>query len=135
MEFILVFAFSLAIILPVVHLLGGEYWNRKQELDQVQSKQILDEIALVVQDAYFAGYPTRTTMQLFFPDSVRGITTRHALTQFGDKTELIIELDRGGSAVVVFDFNVTTELRNTTGRRNILVKVEKTGNVNLTEGR
>jgi uncharacterized protein (UPF0333 family) len=74
MEFILVFAFSLLIILPVITLLHSEYSDSKQSLDQAQGRSILEDIAISAQETYYAGYPSRMTLTLFFPEGITNIT-------------------------------------------------------------
>jgi hypothetical protein len=129
MEFILVFAFSLLIIIPLISLLHSEYWESKEILDESQAKEVLDEMALTIQNTYYAGYPSRTTLELYFP---RGITDIRSITKVMSDgrtiSELIFDFQKGGSIsnlVQPFPFEISTNLTSTDGTRRILIKAQE----------
>lgn len=142
MEFILIFAFSLAIILPLVSIMNSQYAENKGELDESQARQVLEDISLRVHETYYAGYPSRTTLDLYFPPNILIINSTIVSTGTGDKSELLFLFGIGqteSSIVHIFPFHVNATLRPGQGRRRILIKAEKdalgNGYVNITDYR
>lgn len=138
-EFILVFAFSLIVIIPLINLMHSQYSESKDSLDESQARQVLDQIAMAAQTTYYSGYPTRTTLELFFPKGISDIT--HVSMQNNDiiKSELVFKSTRGSAKsdlVAVLPFNISVSLKTTDGKRRILVKAEQIGDrtlVNITD--
>ncbi len=137
-EFILVFAFSLIIIIPIIGLLRENYMGDKEILDESQAKKVLDDIAIAAHSVYYSGYPTRTTLDLWFPRSLLRIHNYVVNTPQGVKSELVFITRRGtgeSSMVALFPFRVNVTLTPREGRRKVMIKAEKAGYVNITEFR
>ncbi|MBD3163989.1 hypothetical protein GF323_02215 [Candidatus Woesearchaeota archaeon] len=133
-EFILVFAFSLVIIIPLINVLHSEYAKSKQNLDESQVAQMLDDISIAAYNTYYAGYPARTTLELYFPAGIRAINSTNIYTSKGEKSELVFHLrDKGKEAIAVYPFNLSVEVSPSDGKRRIIIKAEKGNYVNITD--
>lgn len=129
-EFILVFAFSLIIIIPLINLMHSEYNQNKLDLDQSQAKQVLNEISLAAQNAFYSGYPTRTTLQsVYFPSEIQSITAMPSTVSGVTKSELVFKFRRGSADTDLvagpFPFDISVSLKTAEGNRNILIKAEQ----------
>jgi uncharacterized protein (UPF0333 family) len=143
MEFLLVFAFSLIIILPLIYLLNSEYTENKGNLDQSQLRQIMDEISIATRNTYYTGYPSRTTLEFYFPRGIKTISS----TAAGSKSELVFVIDKSGTDVEIvesFPFVIETchsietipcynsgnteDIRTNSGRRRILIQAGEVDN-------
>lgn len=140
MEFILIFAFSLAIVLPLIGVLNSQYIENKEYLDESQARDVLDEISLRAHETYYAGYPSRTTLDLYFPKGISSINVTEVITPTGTKSEMVFVVVRGqtsSSIVQVFPFKVNSTMWSGEGRRKIMIKAEKDefgiGYVNITD--
>ncbi|MCK5281944.1 MAG: hypothetical protein KAK00_00915 [Nanoarchaeota archaeon] len=136
MEFILIFAFSLVIIIPFINMLHSEYSERKGNLDELHAKQIIGEIELVAQNVYYAGYPSRTTLKLIFPRGIIEISNKTISGAAGVKSELIFKTKAGSrenEILVIFPFPIHTTLSTRDGSRKILIKAERGNYVNITD--
>lgn len=140
MEFILIFAFSLAVILPIIAIMNSQYAENKEDLDEAQATQILDEIALRAQEIYYAGYPSRTTVDTYFPPGIISVSAITITTTTGEKSELVFIVNwrqTESNIVQTLPFRVNATLRTGEGRRRILIKAEKdalgVGYVNITD--
>ena len=114
----------------------SEYIRSKDQLDMAQADKVLDEIYLASQNTYYAGYPSRTTIELHFPRGLDLINTTTVDTPSGIRTELVFYYDTGNgrnSLVRLFPFNATTSLSANDGFRKILIKAELDNYVNITE--
>ena len=132
----LVFAFSLLIIIPLVSLMNSEYQKNKAELDLAQSDEILNEIAATATDMYHAGYPSRETLEFMFPRGISQIQSQTVITAEGPVSELVFIFDRSGvrnSLIRTFHFEINTSLESRDGKRFIVVKAEEGNYVNITE--
>jgi hypothetical protein len=135
MEFILIFAFSLVIIIPIVNLMHEQYAQNKEELDESQARQVMDEMSIAMQNAYYAGYPSRTTLTIYFPDGIKSIGK---ITAEGDtaRDTMIFTMSRGGEEVTLpqpLPFGINISLNPNDGKRKVLIKAEPTGYVNVTD--
>lgn len=137
MEFILVFAFSVVIIIPLINLMHTEYSRSKENLDQSQVARVLDDISMSVHNTYYSGFPTRTTLELYFPRGIDKINHTNIETAAGSKSELVFYLKlsqgREREAPRVFPFNISVNLQPNDGRRKVLIKAEKNNYVNITD--
>lgn len=128
MEFILIFAFSLAIIVPLVSLMHSEYAESKQNLDESQAKQVLDQITIETHNVYYAGYPSRTTLELYFPKGIEEIDVTGVTVSGVEKSELVFKIIKGNtenSLVAVFPFRINVTLNTNDGKRKVLIKAEE----------
>ncbi len=138
MEFILVFAFSLLIILPIINILHSEYNQSKEQLDEAQAAKVLDEIYLAAQTTYYSGYPSRTTLELYFPRGISNVRSTTVDTAQGEKSELVFEIDTGikhNNMVRLFPFKLNTTISPNEGNRRILIKAEQGDFINITDAR
>ncbi|MBR9699699.1 hypothetical protein GOV09_04545 [Candidatus Woesearchaeota archaeon] len=132
----LVFAFSLLILVPIISILQSEYSESKQTLDESQASQILNELAIAAQGRYYSGYPARTTLDLYFPRGIIELNSIVVDTDEGKKSEIFALIQRGRAEVKVtktVPFAVNITLKNSDGRRKILIKAEKDNYVNITD--
>src|SRR3989338_420035 len=130
MEFLLIFGFSLIIVLPLISVLHSQYLEGKQDLDQSQLKQILDDISATAKNSYYAGPPSKATLTLYFPRGISEIETQQGTAGANEgKWELIIRFKRGATTVDLvenFPFEVdVTELSKTEGKRKIIISAER----------
>ena len=139
MEFMLIIAFSLIMLFSIVNLLYSEYNERKEDLDASQTRQVLQNIAVAAQRAYYDGYPSRTTLELFFPKGIKAIKSDSTIMGNLVKSEITFTVVQGeleNDIVVAFPFNTSTDLSTEEGKRNILIKVEQQSDniyVNITQ--
>ena len=140
MEFILIFAFSLVIIIPLINYLYSEFQDNRQVLDTSQAQQVLDEISLKAQNTYYSGFPSRTTLEMYVP---RGITSVESnWNKSGTlRGELVFKVQQGSSSsdlVATFPFPINTSptpMQLLEGKRKIMIKVEWNSIVNITEAK
>ena len=134
-EFMLIFAFSLAIIIPIVSIMNTKYQESKQDLDIAQARIVLDEITAAAQKTFYAGYPSRTTLELYFPHGIKGIRSYNASSDRPrSEIEFNVSVGRGASSIhTVVPFIVNISIRPNEGRRKIIVKAEKADYINITE--
>jgi len=125
MEFMMIFAFSLVIILPMIALLRSEYMDSKQSLDEGQAKKVLDDLTLAATEVYYSGYPSRTTLDVYFPAGVFNITNSTG----NGKSELIFKVgpnkEQTKELITVFNFNIEIDpsmLPPRDGKKKILVE-------------
>ncbi len=137
MEFMLIFAFSMVVIIPLVTILHSQYSQNKQDLDEVQVKQIIDELSIAIQNTYYSGYPSRTTLEFYIPRALERIEKVAAPNSV--KHDLVFVLNRNNNEVEVvktfpFGVNVSSLLNpQREGRYKILISAEAAGYVNLTQ--
>jgi len=136
-EFILIFAFSLLIIIPTISLLHSEYIKSKESLGESQAKQVLDEITARATKVYYSGAPSRTTVEVFFPRGIRDVQSANFnVTETGAKSQLVFNMAKGTSSsevIAVFPFNINVSLRDGAGKKRILIKAEESDYINITE--
>ena len=135
-EYILIFAFSLLIIIPLIALIHSEYSESKGTLDVSQAKKILDDISVAAQSVYYSGYPSRTTLDMYFPIGLDNISYANVMTPSGAKSELVFIFKASGSysnLVTVMPFRIDSSLGTHSGRRSVVIKVEQNGIVNITD--
>lgn len=128
MEFILIFSFSLALILPLIAIMNSQYAENKEDLDEAQATQVLDEIALRAHEIYYAGYPSRTTLNIYFPSGITSVNATTVTTTTGQKSELVFIVNwrqTESSIVQTLPFRVNASIRPGEGKRKILIKAEK----------
>jgi hypothetical protein len=111
----------------------------KQSLDEGQAKKVLDELALAATEVYYSGYPSRTTLEVYFPKGVVDIREDAG----NGKTELIFEVGPNAAEiremVTVFPFDIdigdpaTGGLSMRDGRKKILVEsvIDGDGNTDI----
>ncbi len=134
MEFILIFAFSLIIIIPLVNIMQERYSESREDLSQSQAKHVLEEISIAAQNTFYAGYPSRTTLSLVFPKGIKNVTSRTSADEM--HSELIFTLRRGSGEVTIvqsFPFILNTSVTPTDGKRKILIKAEENGNTTIVD--
>lgn len=110
--------------------------ERKGELDESQAKEVLDKIEIAATNIYYSGYPSRTTLDLIFPDGISSINNTQIFLPEGRKSVLIFITQRGSredQLTAVFPFRTNATLTTTSGRKKILIKAEKGDYVNITD--
>lgn len=135
MEFMLVFSFSLLIVLPLIMLLQSEYNQNKEVLNVAQARKVLDQISITAQKTYYAGPPSRNTLEVIVPAGVTNISVTN-IDGANRKSELVITVDRGmdqDTLVDVLPFWINISLSPSSGTRKILLKAEDTRIINITE--
>jgi hypothetical protein len=135
MEFILIFAFSLLLVIPFISIMNSEYLRDKNNLDEMQAKKILDEIQSASTSVYYSGYPSRTTLTMTFPRGINSIDSNIVNTVNGVKSEIVFSIDHIDTisnivAVVPFAVNITVS--QTEGKKSVLIKTEPSGIINIT---
>ena len=128
MEFILIFAFSLAIILPFISFMHSEYSKSKEDLDESQAKQVLDQIIVASHNTFYSGYPSRITLDLYFPRGIISITNQTTINEAVTKSELVFNFQKGSNInplIGVAPFRIHCSLNTADGRRKVLIKAEE----------
>jgi hypothetical protein len=89
---------------------------------------------LAAQKAYYSGYPTRTTLEVYFPKGITSITdVSKEMTGGIIKSELVFTIKRGSaesSLPAVLPFKIDAALRTTDGKRRVLIKAEQMRDAN-----
>ena len=135
MEFMLIFAFSLMVILPLVILLQSEYNQNKEVLNVAQARKVLGQISITAQKTYYAGPPSRNTIEVVFPAGITNISSTN-IEGAVRRSEIIISVSRSGNEdtlVDVLPFWVNLSLSPSSGTRRLLLKTEDTRILNITD--
>jgi len=92
-------------------------------------------MAIAAQNIYYAGYPSRTTLDLYFPRGIVNISAVTVTTPEGAKSELVLNMERSGvesSILTVLPFEINTTITPGFGRKFVLIKAEQSGYINFT---
>jgi hypothetical protein len=136
LEVILVFAFCIAIIIPILSLARSEYMKNREIIDQSQAKQVLDQIALAAQTVHYGGFPTKTTLDVYFPKGLSEVSSNSIQTPPGSgiyKSEIFFKFIDSGTEItsptLQFEIRLGTDysptLSTAEGKRKIIVRSDR----------
>ena len=74
MEYILVAAFSLLIILPVTAILYHEYDQNRTQVAVEHLSEVSRTIVYKAENIYMQGAPSKTSFEVYFPQGVESIS-------------------------------------------------------------
>jgi uncharacterized protein (UPF0333 family) len=74
MEYMLVVGFSILLILPVVAIFGSEKQSISDQVNDRQAASIARNIADSAETVYYLGKPTKTTLKVYMPHTVKSFT-------------------------------------------------------------
>lgn len=119
-EYLLVFAFSVLILLPGMIFLTSNYNGIKYTYDTHQAHKAASKIATTATEVYYAGSGSMTTVLISLPSSTSGSTIKSKEIAFR------IMGNNGGytDIVSVSKINLTGELPNSSGLYRINITSE-----------
>lgn len=116
MEFLLIFALTSLITIPLILLYLRESQGASNEVNLAQVGQISRKIVSVAEFVYAFGDPTSVTLKVYMPSPIKSISI--------NDTEISFVVDNQGNLVTIsntFSMNVTGSLNATPGIHNILI--------------
>ena len=126
MEYLLVTAFAFLILVPIILIAYSQQSRFSQDVTAAQLQKIGSTLVDNANAVYYAGQPTKRTVQLYFPEGIQGITiSGNAIT-----------FDMMGTPHYQYaafaETNMTGSLRTFTGLHTIEI-VAGENEVNVTE--
>jgi hypothetical protein len=122
----LITAFSLVIILPLANILNSEYMENKARLDEAQARNVLDDISIAAHNTHYAGYPSKTTLDIQFPAGVSNVSFANVVKGKATKSELVFWIREGESELVaVFPFRIDASFSPRSGKKKLVIRAEK----------
>jgi hypothetical protein len=80
MEYMLVVAFSLALLLPVTSLIYDEYQKSREEVNAEHLTEVTRELVYQAERVYFQGAPSTMTVTVTLPNGVESfIVSEHSI--------------------------------------------------------
>ena len=124
MEYLLVTAFSLAILLPIILLLNDKYSESSSEIQVQQMNEIAREIAYQADKIFIQGAPARTSFNAYFPGEIDYITVGGPASG-----QVIIFHHKHSDVIAVGDTHAQLQgtLRSFSGPHEIILSVNDAG--------
>lgn len=127
MEYLLVVAFGFLLLVPIVLISMTQSSRFTSDVTAAQIQKVGRELTDAVDSVYYAGPPTKRTMQLYFPVGIRNVTLSNSTIIFR------VSGSSGAYDYPVFAAtNVTGELRTFAGVHRITLEAGDT-NVTLSD--
>ena len=128
MEYLIVFAMAFVMLIPLVLIFATQSENIKSDITAAQLEKLSSELADAAQEVYYMGTPAQKTVQIVFPDRIRGITIQNRL----------ILIDVAGSDyeyqfVKETTINLTGSLGTFSGPHFVVIKATDNGVVDISD--
>ncbi len=124
MEYLLVVAFSVVIILPIIHFLYQEYDDNRSEVHTEHMVEVGRELVYQAERIYYQGAPSRTSVEAYFPPGLdmANINSTHSFIEFS--------FDGGyDPPLIVSKVPINGSLRLFSGPHTIMLRVVDAGPV------
>jgi hypothetical protein len=125
LEYTMIIAFSLLMIIPIIIIFGNEKENTKTKINVFQVDQIAQKIADTSSKVYYMGAPSQSTIKIKMPYNVENIEIINK--------EIIFYLKSQNNIITIIglsDVNMTGSVSSNPGFKNILIKA-KDNNVEI----
>ena len=117
MEFLLVMALALLIIVPLILFFVAESQSSTEEVNAAQIGQILRKIAANAETVYAFGEPTTLTLRVYMPQGVEAVNISN--------TELIFTVRTKGAFTTISEnlpMNITGDISNHVGIHRLRIQ-------------
>jgi hypothetical protein len=74
MEYLVVFAFAIVLIIPLVLIYSVQTKNMQSDVANAQTYRLLSKISDSAEEIYFQGVPAKKTIRISFPKGINNIT-------------------------------------------------------------
>ncbi len=122
MEYLLVIAFSVVIILPVINYLYQEYDANRSEVYLDQMHQFSNELVFQAEKIYYQGFPSKTIVSAYFPPGIKSII----INSSANFIEVLFDNDFN-PPIVISRVPISGSLKTFSGPHNVLLEVVDAG--------